>query len=105
MRGLCVKIWRLSQPISRPRPIALLMPPEEETWAPTSLPLRAHGGESMERRLGKEVLGVGAALLGELADERDGLRVIRVGLLGELDEGRVVRVGLADLIDDAVAGR
>ena len=34
MRGLCVNTWRLSQPRSRPRPIALEMPPEEETWAP-----------------------------------------------------------------------
>src|ERR671923_2855517 len=34
VRGLCVKTWRASPPISSIRSIALSMPPAEETWAP-----------------------------------------------------------------------
>ena len=37
MRGLCVKTWTASQPISSARSIAFEMPPDEETWAPNSM--------------------------------------------------------------------
>ena len=40
MRGLWVKTWIASHPISAPRSTAFQMPPADETWAPKSIDVR-----------------------------------------------------------------
>src|SRR4029077_620691 len=40
IRGLWVKTWMASHPISTPRSTAFQMPPADETWAPMSIGVR-----------------------------------------------------------------
>src|SRR5262249_40155432 len=49
VRGLWVNTWRLSQPRAAPRSMALLIPPEELTWAPNRTRLSYAGAAGAPR--------------------------------------------------------